>query len=237
MAPTTLRLLDGFSVQLSGAFPPALPTGLRRLLSCLALRGPALRTVLAGTLWPEAHEEQALARLRTSVWRMNKLLPDAVLADASALAMSSLIEVDARRQEAIATDLLAADPPSTQRVLAGLDALLPATLLPGWDDEWVVGERERLGQLRVHALEAAVGVLLEGREIRAALRAALEAVRAGPLRETAHAALIRVYLAEGNAADALDQHRRFADLLRTELELEPSPRFTALLPPRTALAP
>jgi DNA-binding SARP family transcriptional activator len=62
------------------------------------------------------------------------------------------------------------------------------------------------------------------------LELALEAVRTEPLRETANAVLMSVYLAEGNASDAIHQFRSFSDLLRRELGLEPSPRLAALLP-------
>src|SRR3954451_10908843 len=55
--------------------------------------------------------------------------------------------------------------------------------------------------------------------------AATIAVRADPLRESARAALVRVYLAEGNQSDALGEFRRYRRLIRAELGLEP----TALL--------
>jgi len=229
MGTATLGLLDRFTIGVPGDAPPLLPIGLQRLLACLALRGPAPRSVVAGTLWPDVPEEHALARLRTGVWRINKLIPDALVADGTALTVSSAVEVDTQRQEWFATALLERRMDESS-LRTGFAVLLPAALLPGWDDEWVVVERERLSQLRLHALEAAVRVLLQGPDVATALRLALEAVRAGPLREAAHAALIQVYLAEGNASDAIRQHRRFAALLRSELALDPSPRFAALLP-------
>ena len=61
-------------------------------------------------------------------------------------------------------------------------------------------------------------------DLPAALHLALEAVRAEPLRESANARLIEVYLAEGNVCDALRQYDAFRALLQRELGLEPSPR-------------
>ncbi len=103
-------------------------------------------------------------------------------------------------------------------------------LLPGWCDDWVVFERERLRQLLMHALEVlATRLAVEGR-FAAAIAASLEAVRMEPLRESAHEALITVHLAEGNVVEAVRQYQRLRLLLRSELRLEPSPRLAALVP-------
>jgi DNA-binding SARP family transcriptional activator len=102
-------------------------------------------------------------------------------------------------------------------------------LLPGWHDDWVECERERLRQLRLHALEAASNRMLRLGQFSLALDAALEAVRSEPLRETAHRAVVEVHLAEGNAAEAVTAFRRYRSLLRDHLGLEPSERFVAWL--------
>jgi DNA-binding SARP family transcriptional activator len=54
------------------------------------------------------------------------------------------------------------------------------------------------------------------------VEAALEAVTVEPLRESAHAALIRAHLAEGNRAEAARQFQQLRQLLRKELDEEPS---------------
>ena len=54
-------------------------------------------------------------------------------------------------------------------------------------------------------------------------------MKAEPLRETAHAALIRVYLAEGNRAEALAAYEHYRDLLQVELGLEPTELIQALI--------
>jgi DNA-binding SARP family transcriptional activator len=54
-------------------------------------------------------------------------------------------------------------------------------------------------------------------------------VNAEPLRETAHAALIRVYLAEGNRAEALAAYENYRALLDSELGVEPTSLIQALL--------
>jgi SARP family transcriptional regulator, regulator of embCAB operon len=51
------------------------------------------------------------------------------------------------------------------------------------------------------------------------------------LRETSHAALIRVFLAEGNQTEALSQFQRYRTLLNDELSLEPTTRISDLVTP------
>ena len=67
-----------------------------------------------------------------------------------------------------------------------------------------------------------------GRHV-AAVQAALAAVTLEPLRETAHAALIRAHLAGGNRWEALRQFRRCQDLLAAGLSVEPSEEIRQLI--------
>lgn len=97
-------------------------------------------------------------------------------------------------------------------------------LLPGWYDDWVVLERERLRQLQLHALDRLAAALLAAEEPGRALDAALVAVQADPLRESAHRIVVRIHLREGNAPEALRAYERFAQLLS---------RRWAWHPPRT----
>jgi len=116
-----------------------------------------------------------------------------------------------------------AAPRKAVRVLACEDLLL------GWYDDWVLLERERLRQLRLYALEQLSSRLLATGDVARAAEAALEAVAVEPLRETAHAALIRAHLAQGNRAEATRQLQRLAELLDKELGEKPSPMVTDLL--------
>ena len=101
----------------------------------------------------------------------------------------------------------------------------------------MVFERQRLSQLRLHALEHTALVLTRRGELDTAVQLALEAVRAEPLRETANAVLMSVYLAEGNLSDAIHQYDLFRDLLQRELGLEPSASLHRLVPhPRQRLS-
>jgi DNA-binding SARP family transcriptional activator len=117
--------------------------------------------------------------------------------------------------------------------LAGMSWFeLSFDLLPDWCDDWLVEDREGVRQLRLHALELLTAELSQSGRHTEAIQAALSAVRIEPLRETAHAALIAAYLAEGNRSEALRQFNRCRDLLTRELGVEPSEALRALMPVR-----
>jgi DNA-binding SARP family transcriptional activator len=114
------------------------------------------------------------------------------------------------------------------------NAMLPpgglrGDLLPGWYDDWVLLERERVRQLRLHTLEAlAVRLAAMGR-LADALEAAYEAMRAEPLRESAHRTVVRVHLTEGNLAEAIRAYDLFREMLWDELGARPSELMSQLL--------
>jgi DNA-binding SARP family transcriptional activator len=222
-----LRLLGCFACERSGV-PIDLPLGLQRLAAFLAIRGISHRCLVAGALWPEVPETQALASLRTSVWRMNRLASGLLETVGDALRLPPDTRADSAAQERVVDDVL------SRRYVddSTLAALCQPELLAGWYDDWVVFERERLSQLRLHALEVAARLFVDRGRLDVALRLALEAVRTEPLRETANEVLIAVYIAEGNASDAIRRYHQYRELLWRELELEPSPRLGGLLPRR-----
>ncbi|MCZ4512471.1 BTAD domain-containing putative transcriptional regulator [Streptomyces sp. ActVer] len=212
-----LQLLGRFRLEHDG--PVEVSASARRLLAYLGLYRHATRTVLAGTLWPEVSEERAHGSLRTTLWRLHRdwcSPPLVVGSRGDMLALAESVTVDARALDDASPDV----PPAL---------LFQGDLLPGWNDDWVHFERERLRQLRLHALDALSSRLLAGGRHASALKAALESVRVEPLRESGHRAVVAVHLAEGNTAEAIRTYRAFAALLDTELGLPPSPLFTTLL--------
>lgn len=200
----------------------------RRMLALLALRGRCDRSYLAGTLWPECSEAHAQGNLRATLSRMHRRNQAGALdcSTGGVLTLRPEVNVDVHGVLAVARAVLDSDRPAPRnavRVLACEDLLL------GWYDDWVLLERERVRQLRLHALEHLSGRLLAAGDVARAAEAALEAVAVEPLRESAHAALIRAYLAEGNRAEAIRQFHRLAELLRKELGEQPSEMVRELL--------
>jgi DNA-binding SARP family transcriptional activator len=220
-----LTLIDGFELRYDGE-PARLPLGSQRLVAYLALHGrPLLRIHVAGTLWLHASESRSCSNLRTALWRLGGGRKSVVEATTSHVGLSREVVVDAHRMATLARGLLA-DPATA----GGLEsAELVGDLLPDWYDDWVLLERERLRQLRMHGLEAlAEHAIREGRYGQA-IDIALAAVQADPLRESAHRVLIRAHLAEGNAGVALRHYHEYRRLVGEALEIGPSHELEQLV--------
>ena len=102
---------------------------------------------------------------------------------------------------------------------------LTGDLLPAWDEDRLLVERERFSQVQLHALEALAVRLRKLGRYPEAIDAALRAKAIEPLRESVHAVLIDVCLDEGNVAAAHEYLRQYSTLLDTELGLRPSQRL------------
>lgn len=224
--PPTLRLFDGFSLHHAG-LPIHLPLSGQRLVAYLGLHERPTRGLIAGTLWPEVTEEHALGSLRSTIWRVQRGRADLLQSHDGVLALAAGVAVDVRAFVASAEHVLQSPDGLEVR---GLPVLARSSdLLPGWYDDWVLAARERLRQQRVIALEAVAQRLWSTGDHARALEAALAATRAEPLRESAHRLVIRIHLAAGNAADALNQFRRYRDLLDVELGIAPSSHIMRLI--------
>ena len=202
----------------------------QRLLALLALQGrPLERLWVAGTLWMDASEERAGASLRSALWRLPQ--PGGtpmVESSVTHLRLARDIDVDLHDLSARMERLEQASTAIDDRT--GSSALT-RDLLPDWYEDWVVLERERFRQLRLHALEALCARLTEAGRFGAAVQAGLAAVSGEPLRESAHRTLIRAHLAEGNPGEAVRQFHLYRRLLADELAVEPSAAIRGLVQP------
>ena len=197
------------------------------MLAFLGVRGRSGRTEVAGTLWPEAIEARAQASLRTVLWRI-KAMDTPLIVGRETLALADEVEVDVRDFVASARAVLteAAGPPPQPRLSA---LTFAGELLPGWYEDWVLFERERLRQLQMHALEAVAERLTQAKRHSEAIEAAMVAVRLEPLRESATRALISAHLAENNVVEAVRKFESFRDELTHELGVEPTPDLERLV--------
>lgn len=231
--PLEITVLGGFRFWIRGKDAlPDLPGGSQRLLALLALQeGSLTRSAAAETLWPEASEAHANASLRSALSRLTAIEHEAVTYSPHELRLAAQVVVDIREARALARRLLK---PSSDRARAsdlrdGAIATLSQELLPDWYDDWALLQAEDWRQLRVAALHKIVERLIVSGRYADAAGAALAAVKAEPLRETSHVALIRVHLAEGNRAEALAAFDRYEKLVLDELGIVPGARIQALI--------
>jgi len=224
--PLRLQLLDSFALHCDGE-PVALPPSVQRLVVFVTVHDRLLlRSYVAGTLWPETSEHSAGANLRSALWRLNRLGVRVVEAHGVTLQLSPGIRIDLRERLDDAQRLLAAGEPEIDRLD---DSLFRVDLLPDWYDDWLIVERERFHQLRLRVLESVCDRFANRGEYARALDVGLAAVAGEPLRESAHRALVKVHLAEGNRAEAVRQYRLYSELLKEQLGLVPSPQMLELL--------
>jgi DNA-binding SARP family transcriptional activator len=226
-ARTRLTLLGGFALHV-GEQTTALAGGPQRLLALLALHEtPLSRGYVAGVLWGDASEAHAHGSLRSALWKLRLAGLHLVEPHGDGLELAPAVAVDMRRVTRLARALVAGR--FEEDTVALLEPRFCCELLPGWYDDWVLVERERHRQLSLHALEALCEHLTAARRFGVAVLAGLAAVDREPLRESAHRALMKVHLAEGNAGEAIRRFEQYRALAARDLGVEPSPMMRALL--------
>jgi len=225
-------LLNGFSVETDrwrGSPDDHLPHSAQRLIAHLGLtRGPG-RAAIAGKMWPDVPEVHAQGSLRSVLCLLQKVLPGLVEARSGVLRLAPRVSVDVHELDDWARRVL--DPDGDIAAVDTPSAAWDAELLPGWYDDWVLLERERVRQLRMHALEQLAERLVAVGRFGEAVQAASAAVRAEPLRESAHRVLVHVHLMEGNTVEALREYDSFRTTLAAELGVAPTPLMDRLMQP------
>jgi len=227
-----LGLIGGFSLRRGGTLIN-LPISAQRLIAFVALsERPAMRSHIAGTFWPDVTEGRAMANLRSVLWRLRSPDGEILLCDRGQIELRREVVVDVHRLSHTALAILETGQEPDHGAFESL--LHSGELLPDWSDEWVLIERERYHQLRLHGLEWLCRELAAGGRFGLAVDACLAALAAEPLRESAQRQLIEVYLSEGNRVEALRQFASYERVIREEVGVEPSPEISELVRQGTA---
>lgn len=215
-----VRLLGMFCIRDADSNLINVSPASRRLVSYLACSGPAEREPLSELLCPDLSPPRAKANLRSSLWRISRTIPDLLVVGHDVIEIKPAVAIDLQQALRIGHQFIG----STSFKLPEINewALLTHDLLPFDRDEWIVTERERFRQLRLHALEALARALARERRYGEALEAAVAVVMAEPLRESAYRCIIEIHQDEGNHCEALRTLTDFASLLDTELGMAPS---------------
>jgi DNA-binding SARP family transcriptional activator len=206
-----------------------IPEGSKQLLAFVALRRRRVeRCQAAGTLWPCGSDQRAAGNLRTALWRLRRAGIEVLVADKWSLALRTEVVVDLHVMDRLATRLIDGTAAGEDLGVSTwwADAL---DLLPGWYDDWVLIERERLRQRVLHALEELSRRLAGEGRFADAVEAAMLAISAEPLRESALRAVIEAHVAEGNLCEARRCWRAYRDLVRRELGVDPSRDLLTIL--------
>ncbi|WP_082046382.1 AfsR/SARP family transcriptional regulator [Arthrobacter sp. L77] len=221
-----LELLRAWRLHRHGVLVHVAPRQ-QRLIAALAIKGPCLRSYLVGLLWPEHPDARALESLRVSVHVATRQIPGLLVNDGPMLSLSDHVDVDLHRVQGLIADL--EQPRPEVKAAALLRDLRDARLLPGWYDDWIMLEQNRLQQDCLRACTIIAKTHLDQRSCETAGAAAEAALEIEPLYEEAVRLLISAELQHGNAAAAVRAYQRYQARLDEDMGLRPSESLTLLV--------
>ena len=145
----TITMLGGFEVYRDDQLLD-LPPSCQRLVALAALKRRAVpRSWMCRTLWPTTRPDRAIARLRTTLWRLRPLGAEALLTvTPQSIAIAPDVSVDwydvggPDRRSCSATPSRRA--PDRDLAAELLPLLRAGALLDGWTDDWNAYARDDL---------------------------------------------------------------------------------------------
>ncbi|MEA2690282.1 MAG: hypothetical protein QOJ39_3235 [Candidatus Eremiobacteraeota bacterium] len=231
-APLLVSLADGTVSR--GEERVDVSEGVLALLAALAVEGHAVgREQLVDRLWPDLQGDSAHNALKMCVHRTRQQLadPGAVIVSRGGYALAPEVGVDLRRLQGVLQHVRRetvsdADIPALEETFARLVRGRPATFAT-WD--WFEPTESTL-EAATHELGAFLGerALRGGDHVRA-LALAQALTKRDLLDERARQIAIRAHLAANDRGAAILEYRGYKELLRTELDVEPSPEIKRLL--------
>lgn len=239
-----VQLLGGFQVRCGDRVVSRFKTyKTAALLARLALYAERehSREDLVGLLWPDSEPEDGRGSLRSALAALRRLLADPGAGDPERPATPLLADrlqirlrpgsarVDVAEFEAAVRAAEQAARPERAARLAGALDLYGGDLLPGYHEEWIQSERERLSLLYRAALRRLVTACEDGGDLPQALETARRGAALFPAEEEIHRDLIRLYAAMGQPDDARRQYQALEWALREEGSGPPSQATRALV--------
>lgn len=241
----SIGLLGGWSVRSNGRHIKADlgPAG-RRLTALLAhTAGRSYRRDrLAEMFWPDVDSERGRAALNTALWRLRRLLATApesdggknlvALGEEIALETADWLEIDSSRFDAgakVALRATAASGCNNDETLTTAVSLYVGPFLEGEHQDWVLIERERLHSLYVRAAHELARVHTRRGDLDEAIQVLRGVLATDPFRESTHRDLLLLLLLNGQRAEGLRTHERWAQSVSRELGIRPMPQTEALI--------
>jgi DNA-binding SARP family transcriptional activator len=182
------------------------------------------REKLAGLHWPEAIEANARSYLRQGLWRIRKSLEGASL-DPDEFLQTDDVSVVFLKEADYWLDvghLLASIESGSIDQLREAVSLYRGELLPGFYDEWIEPERERIAASYHQKMNSLLGSLLEAGYWSQTIEWGEEWIRLAHSPEAAYRALMRAYAGLGDQSMVRTIYQRCITALDRELGIEPS---------------
>src|SRR5919108_5331144 len=225
-----IRLLGQFDIRVDGKRVLIPTRAAQSLLAYLVLTAGTSqrRERSAGMFWPDTTDENARKNLRQELWRIRKALSaqqrvegDYLLADEYTLAFNREAEywLDVFQMERPDLDL---------QSLIGNLSLYQGELLPGFYDEWITLERERIQAVFDARMEQLLEQLITAERWIAVQEWGERWLTLSGVREPAYRALMLASGVRGDMAKVSSLYQRCTDELLEYLGVEPSPETRAL---------
>ncbi|WP_164011490.1 AAA family ATPase [Pyxidicoccus trucidator] len=209
----TPRLVGGLEA------PKYLERKTAALLAYLALEGATARWRLAGLLWPESSEATARNNLRQLLRRLRELAGTPCVQGREPLMLEAGLSMD------VALLVVAHETGDRERVAAFTGELLEGHAYDDCSalDDWLRMWRLRLRRMRFEALDTQVRRHEQGAgQLTVALEMARRLVDLEPTSEEAHQHVMRLLHRLGDRGAALAAWQQCREVLRRELDVEPS---------------
>jgi len=198
------------------------------------------REVLIEMLWPDATTPEsgrhnlslALSSLRNQMEPPGVPAGTVIVADRLSVELNpAAVRTDvAAFEQGLRDAAQARDDETRARRLGEAIGYFGGPLLPGYYEEWIAAEQERLNERFLAAVHQFVGLREKaGGDLSDAVAAARRALEVDPVREEAHQDLIRLLLAMEQAEAALRQYREMERVLDAEFGEEPGSASRQLL--------
>src|ERR1041385_1921618 len=225
-----IRLLGQFDVRSDGKRVAISSRSGQSLLAYLALTAGTShrREKLAGLLWPDTSDETSRKNLRQELWRIRKAISteqttaeDYLLADELTLTFNPEADywLDVAQMEKPSHDL--------QSLSSNL-SLYQGELLPGFYEDWILLERERIQTVFESKMEQLIEQLVVAERWTAVQEQAERWLGLGHAPEAAYRALMLSYSARGDMAKVGATYQRCVDDLQDQFGVEPSAETRAL---------
>jgi len=211
-----IRLLGQFNLQ-QDAEPVEIPsrpakTLLAYLLLTLGKHHPRER--LAGLLWPDSTENNARKNLRQALWNLRKSIGDEyLLVDNVSIAFSPT--------SGFWLDINVLEDPAEQN-MEMVVPLYEGELLPGYYEDWVLLERDRLSAVYERKIQILLTQLLQEERWMEARSWAERWIAQGQIPEAAYRALMVSFAATGELSKVDEAYQRCVQALRDEIGVDPS---------------
>ncbi|MGZ9166301.1 MAG: nSTAND1 domain-containing NTPase, partial [Anaerolineales bacterium] len=224
-----IRLLGQFDLRVDGKRIVISSRPGQSLFAYLALTAGTAhrREKLAGQFWPDTTDENARKNLRQELWRIRKAISiqstpvDILLADEFTITFNRDSEywLDVAQMEKPGQDL--------ESLSANL-SVYQGELLPGFYEDWIILERERVQRIFESKMEQLVEQLVTVERWTAVQEQCERWLALGNTPEPAYRALMLSHNARGDMAKVSSTYQRCVDDLHNQFGVEPSAETHAL---------